>query len=193
MTGIGHNRGPALSGGLGWQKHCWSKARAELLPTLPIEVIRTRLKRAKELGLDYKAYASVRAKTGHDIVALLFSTNALRVLRAGQDLPEEQHRKLKDLVGCERLLAVSSPLVPLEVKSRIEAQGIDITTAIAAPTIAQNYGQTRDALRAALTPNKLPGDKVVVIGDTMLEATWADTARLGAYIPSETYFAGAPL
>lgn len=191
MSGIGHNRGPSLAPGTGWQKHCWTKARADLLPQLPIEVIRTRLKRAKELGLDYKSYASVRAKTGHDIVALLFSSNALRLLRANQDLAQAQAHKLRALEGCERLLTVAPPLVPADVKARLAAQDVDITTAIAAPSIALTFGQTRDALRAALAPSKLPGDKVLVIGDTMLEADWATIARLGAFLPAETFFSGA--
>lgn len=191
MSGMGHNRGPVLGRGNGWQSHCWNKARADLLPQLPIEVIRTRLKRAKELGLDYKSYASVRAKTGHDIVALLFSSNALRVLRVRQEIPPSQAQKLQSLVRCERLLAVSPPLIPEDLKSQLAARDIDITTAIAAPSLAQNIGQTREALQAALTPSKLPGDKVLVVGDTMLEANWATIARLGAFLPAETYFSGA--
>ena len=34
------------------------------------------LEAARELGIDYKSYAGIRAATGRDIVALLFSTNA---------------------------------------------------------------------------------------------------------------------
>lgn len=190
MSEMGHNRGPALGQGTGWQKHCWSKARADLLPQLPIEVIRTRLKRAKELGLDYKSYASVRAKTGHDIVALLFSSNALRVLRAGQDMAQADAEKLRALVGCERLLAVASPLRSEVLKERLAAQNIEITAAIPAPSIALNFGQTRTALRAALDPSKLPADKVLVIGETMLEAEWATIARFGAFLPADTFFQG---
>ena len=70
MSGIGHNNGPTMEGGAGWRRHCWTKAREELLPTLPLEVVRLRVKRAAELGLDYRAYASFRASTGHDVVAL---------------------------------------------------------------------------------------------------------------------------
>jgi hypothetical protein len=188
MSNLGHNRGPALLGGTGWQKHCWSKARADLLPRLPIEVIRTRLKRAKELGLDYKSYASVRAKTGHDIVALLFSSNALQVLRAGQHVSEEVAVKMRGLTRCDGLLAVSAPLVPAALQSDLAARDIAVTTAVAAPSVAQNFGETRDQLRAALAPSKLAGDKVLVIGETMLEADWAGIARLGGFLSAETYF-----
>ena len=61
MSGIGHNGGPALAPAPGWQRHCWRRARADLLPVLPVEVIRNRVRRAAELGIDYRAYASIRA------------------------------------------------------------------------------------------------------------------------------------
>lgn len=79
MGMIGHNNGPTMEAGASWRRHCWTTARQALLPTLPVEVVRTRVRRAKELGLDYRTYASVRAQTGHDVVAFLFSSNALRV------------------------------------------------------------------------------------------------------------------
>lgn len=182
-----------MNGGTGWQKHCWGKARADLLPKLPIEVIRTRLKRAKELGLDYKAYASVRAKTGHDIVALLFSSNALRVLRADQKMREQDANKLRALVRCDRLLAVSLPLSPEGMSARMVEQNTRFSTVISAPTIALSLSETREVLRTALSPSKVPGDKVLVVGDTMLEAEWANVARLGAFLPAEIYFSGVSL
>lgn len=80
MSGIGHNRGPSMDGGASWRRHCWCKARADLLPTLPIEVVRLRVKRAKEIGLDYHTYASFRAASGDDIVALLFQRMCLGIM-----------------------------------------------------------------------------------------------------------------
>ena len=66
----------------------WSKARKGLLgETLPIEVIRMRVRRATELGLPYRSYASIRASTGRDVLGFLFSSNALRLIRAGDALP----------------------------------------------------------------------------------------------------------
>ena len=88
MGEIGHNGGPSLEAGASWRRHCWTSARAALLPTLPIEVVRLRVKRAKALGLDYKTYAGVRAATGHDVVAFLFSSNALRVSLVRPAMPE---------------------------------------------------------------------------------------------------------
>ncbi|MCV6824930.1 MULTISPECIES: hypothetical protein [Halocynthiibacter] len=185
---IGHNGGPVT--GTGWNKHCWSKARKDLLPQLPIEVIRTRLRRAKELGLDYKSYASVRSKTGHDIVALLFSSNALRVFKDGQPVAEAKLQKLAALKHCDSLIAAAIPVSPQSLANQLEDGGVQVLTAFEAPTLAHGIRETREAFKAALSPSKLPGDKVLIVGDTMLEAEWADIARLGAYLPAETYFAG---
>ncbi len=53
----GHNKGPAMDAGVAWRTHCWTAAREALLPTLPIEVLGGRIRRAKEPGLDDKTYA----------------------------------------------------------------------------------------------------------------------------------------
>lgn len=50
-TRAGHNGGPAMNPGSAWRRHCWTVAREALLPTLPVEVVRLRLRRARELGL----------------------------------------------------------------------------------------------------------------------------------------------
>ena len=88
VAGIGHNQGPTMERGASWRRYAWRRARSELLPKLPLEVARRRVRRARELGIDYKAYAGIRAATGRDIIALLFSSNALRLL-AREGKPEE--------------------------------------------------------------------------------------------------------
>ncbi len=82
MAEIGHNGGPSLEAGRGFRKLAWSKARKSLLPSLPLEVVRIHVKRAKRLGLPYKTYATIRSTAGRDIVAFLFSGNAV-ALRPG--------------------------------------------------------------------------------------------------------------
>ena len=77
MSGIGHNRGPSINEGGAWRKYCWQKARSDLLRTLPLEIVRLRVARAREIGLDYRTDATVRATTGQDIVAFLFSSRSL--------------------------------------------------------------------------------------------------------------------
>ena len=64
LHGIGHNNGPSMERGFAYRRHLWTKARKDLVPTLPLFVLKMRVNRAKELGLDYTTYAGVRASTG---------------------------------------------------------------------------------------------------------------------------------
>jgi hypothetical protein len=175
---IGHNRGPAMDEGLSWRTHCWRAARAALLPTLPIEVVRGRVRRAQELGLDYKTYASVRAATGHDVVAFLFSSNALR---ARPDLPDDRAAKLAALVACGRVALVTAPLTP-DVVMRAN---MVIDAAHPAPLWLASFSDASRLIRAALT---VPGDRVVLVGDHGLEQDWCAAGRLAGYIPAARYF-----
>lgn len=187
LAGLGHNLGPTMEPGAAWRKHCWGAARARLLPHLPIEVLRGRIRRAKELGLDYKTYASVRAASGHDVVAFLFSSNALRLLGSNPALPQDRIEKLDALRDCRRLTIVSAPIRP-EVALQAALGLLD--AAHAAPGALASFSQARvliDAARAGL-----PGDRVVLVGDLALEQAWCAAGRLAGYVPADRYFAPAP-
>lgn len=181
---IGHNGGPTIEGGTRWRRHCWTAAREALLPTLPIEVVRTRVRRAKELGLDYRTYASVRAQTGHDVVAFLFSSNALQVRALAPAIPEGRAARLAAIAGAGRIGLAVAPLPP----SALMAGGV-LDAAHAAPPVLMPYHAMARALRAILGP--VPGDRVVVIGDAPLESEWCLAGRLAAYLPAERYFGAA--
>lgn len=180
---IGHNGGPSLEGGVSWRRHCWSAAREALLPTLPVEVVRLRVRRAKELGLDYRTYAGVRAATGHDVVAFLFSSNALRVSVLKPALPEDRVVKLAG-VRCGRLALAVAPLTPGMVE--VANPGV-LDAAHPAPFALAGFGEVRAALRAAL--GKMPPDQVILVGDLGLERDWCAAGRLAGYLPAERYFA----
>jgi len=185
MGGIGHNGGPSLAGGVSWRKHCWSAAREALLPTLPIEVVRLRVKRAKALGLDYRTYAGVRAATGHDVVAFLFSSNALRVSLVSPAMPEVRAVKLAE-VACGRLALAVAPLSPgmLEVANPV------LDGVFPPPYALAGFGEMRDRVRAAL--GRVPSDQVILVGDLGLERDWCAAGRLACYLPAEWYFATPP-
>lgn len=183
-AGIGHDGGPALQG-VAWRTHCWRKARDRLLPTLPVEVVRLRVRRAAELGLDYKTYAGVRACTGHDLVAFLFSSNALRVLRAGDSLPADRALRLTGIYGAGRIGLATPPLTP----AGLQAAAPPLDAAFAAPLALGGFADARTRLRAAL--GGLPGDAVLLIGDHALEAEWCAAGRLAGYLPAARYFGAA--
>jgi len=185
---VGHNNGPSMATGVQFRKLCWSKARAQLLPKLPIEVIRRRVKRAAELGLNYKSYASIRATSGHDVVAFLFSSNALRVLKENGNLPADRVDKLTALQRTGRLVAVNAPLTTDAMIAVAANSGIMLDTVITSPGMTHSWGQARSIILSALEPGNLPADTVVAIGDTALEREWCAAGRLAGYVSAQSYF-----
>lgn len=183
MAGIGHNNGPTMEDGASWRKHAWGKARAGLLPVLPIEVVRLRVRRAAELGLDYRTYASIRAASGHDVIAFLFSTNALRLLPPHPALPHDRRAALSALNAVGRAALVRVPMDPARV---LALAGGLIDSAHQAPRPFAGWAEARRQILAALP---CAADRVVMVGDTAEERDWAQAARLAWYLPADRYFA----
>lgn len=181
VAGLGHNGGPEMTG-LSWRAHCWRQARSRLLPTLPVEVVRLRVRRAAELGLDYKTYAGVRATTGHDLVAFLFSSNALRVFATSTALGDDRQ------AGLSRTKAV---LIGLATAPLSTTKLVDIAPRLSAahpsPLHLGSFAEARGRLRGAM--GNLAPDTVLLIGDHPLEREWAAAGRLAGYLPAEQYFA----
>ena len=180
--GPGHNGGPTLEPGASWRRHCWTAARTRLLPTLPIEVLRGRIRRAQDLGLDYRTYASVRAATGHDVVAFLFSSNALRLVPPAS-LPADRQARLAALRDCDRI-ALAQGAGPQAVLAA--CTGL-IDAAHPAPPLLGSFALARAPLRPAL--GRGPGDRVILVGDHRLEQDWTMAGRLAGYLPADRYFA----
>jgi len=158
------------------------QARAALLPTLPIEVVRLRVRRAKAIGLDYKTYASVRAATGHDVVAFLFSSNALRAHLLAPQMPPDRAEKLAAM-ACTRLGLAVAPLPA----SALHAANPELDATHAAPYAFARFRDQANHLRALLGP--LSGDRVILVGDTGLERDWCTAGRLAAYLLAARFFA----
>ena len=184
MVKIGHNGGPAM-GGQGWRSHCWTVARQNLLPNLPLEVVRTRVRRAKDLGLDYKTYAGVRATTGHDLVAFLFSSNALRVDRLGVVAPDVAQKL--GAVQADRLALAQG----IAAGDLLAANPASLTDAAAAPAPFAAFRDQAQALRAAL--GKRSGDRVLLICDAPWESDWVSAGKLAGLLPAARYFSDASL
>lgn len=175
--------------GQAWRTQCWTRARADLLPALPLEVVRNRVRRAQELCLPYRSYATIRATTGRDIVAFLFSSNALDMRRTAQPVPPARAARLSAIRGAERLVAAHAPISPEAALTALRDQGLDVSHALAAPGLAQGWSETRARLTDAVQSRNLHPASVLVIGATTLERGWPETARLAGYLPAETYFA----
>ncbi|RRH72209.1 hypothetical protein [Falsigemmobacter faecalis] len=184
VAGIGHNGGPEMAG-FQWRRHCWSQARARLLPVLPVEVVRLRVKRAQDLGLDYKTYAGVRAATGRDIIAFLFSSNALRLEKLLR-VPERERERLLSLRGVGRLALAQS----MAADQLLIANGDVLDGAGQAPLPMESFRATAERLRAVL--GRSPGDAVVLVAsDAPWERDWTAAGKLAAMIPAERFFTPA--
>jgi hypothetical protein len=184
--GPGHNKGPVLDGGTSWRRFAWARARADLLPVLPVEVVRLRVRRAAELGLSYRTYAGVRAASGRDVIGFLFSSNALRVLRAGDALPVDRAATLAALRGCDRTALVHRPLDPARL---VDGHALD--AAARAPGFDQSWSAMRARLAAVIRQRGRPADGYLVIGETAFERDWAEAARSAGFLSAERYFGGA--
>lgn len=183
IAGLGHNNGPSMEGGRAWRTHVWRKARADLLPKLPLEVVRLRVKRAKALGLPYKTYAGIRAATGHDLVGFLFSSNALGAYVPGKAVPVPIVEKLVSLEQTKRI-GVAHRRIDLT-----GCAGLDQCTAAPAPHLS--WSKMRDHMKAIVVAQGYPADRWVMVGDTMDERDWAVAAQMAGYLPAPVYFAPA--
>lgn len=188
MSGIGHNGGPTMEAGYGFRKLAWTKARRALLPALPLEVIRIHVKRAERLGLPYRTYATIRATSGHDIVAFLFSGNALDLRPRRIALPGPVAERLTDLPA-ERLAAIYAPTHPAAV---LAANPGTLDHALPAPGFTESWRTMRDRLGAAIRDRNLPRDGVVLVAATAVERDWCGAAGLAGILPAETFFGRGP-
>ncbi len=181
--GIGHNSGRVDEPGRSWRKHVWTKARKNLMPTLPIEVVRLRVRRAAELGLSYKTYAGIRASTGHDLIGFLFSNNALQVMRDGQPLSDDRANTLGALVRADCTGVAHVPVTPTHMAG---LQGI--ARGFAAPAFTDSWVAMRDQMQAIACAQGQPADRFVMIGDTAFEQEWAEAARMAGYLKADRFF-----
>jgi len=181
---IGHNNGPSMEPGHAFRRHAWARARSDLLPQLPLNVIRRRVARAKEIGLDYRVYATVRATTGRDIIGFLFSSNALRLHLVTRRIEPDRARHLAGVRGCDRTALLHPPHGAIP-------EGEPLDAAHPAPAPFALWRDQRAHLLGILNARGLPADGVILIGDAPFEREWCGAARLAGYVPGDGFF-GAP-
>ena len=184
--GIGHNQGPTLERGQKWRAFQWQKAREEAMPkAIPLMVVKMHVARAHALGLDYPTYAAVRKASGRDIMGLLFSSNALRILRAeAPRMPLARSEKLAAVQGARRLALVHLPLGA----SSIGAANPELDAVARAPKFTDSWSDMAEHLQRAITDQSLARDQVLIVGDTMTEREWSAAARAAGYVEAARYF-----
>jgi hypothetical protein len=188
VSRLGHNAGPPLDPGRSWRAHCWRAARKALTPHLPVEVIRRRVARARELGLAYPDYAAILLGTGRDVAAFLFTSEAIgQRLERQARLSAAAARKLPTLVRVDRLLMAGPEGAALA--AALARAGAAAAAGGPAPPPLAPPADGRAAIRALLAPLGLPGDAVAMIGARADERAWAEAARLATFIAAPAYFA----
>ncbi|MGR3455201.1 hypothetical protein [Pseudooceanicola sp.] len=180
LPGIGHNRGPSMDEGRAWRVHSWTRARAQAEETLPVELVRMRMRRAAELGMSYRTYASVRATAGRDPAALVFSSNALG-LHGGRGPEPSVRARLDGLRACLRIGLLTAPLDPVAL-----AEDLPLDRLYRAPPPGARWPVLRGTL--ARIQDGRPASAFVLIGAAPGEAEWAAAGRLGAYLDAARYF-----
>ncbi|MBV1895399.1 MAG: hypothetical protein KUG70_03000 [Rhodobacteraceae bacterium] len=184
-TMIGHNNGPNMERGHSYRSYQWRRAQQALMPnTLPMMLIKMRVRRAAELGMAYKTYARIRQASGQDIMALLFSSNALRIIGNGAKMPDAETRALEAVKSASKLTLVHAPNTPPAV---LQANPV-LDAAQAAPRFTDSWTQMRERVQAVIRQRNLPGDQVLIIGDAPLEAEWTAAARAAGYLAADQYF-----
>ncbi|MAC77616.1 MAG: hypothetical protein CML66_06090 [Rhodobacteraceae bacterium] len=185
-AGIGHNQGPSMDRGVSYRTYQWKRAREAMMPkAIPLFVVKMRVRRAAELGMDYATYARCRQATGHDILALLFSSNALRVIGPGAAMPDAETRALEKVKAAKKLTLVHAPKDPgavLQANPVLDATG-------AAPRFTDSWSQMRERVQGFIRAQALPARQVLIIGDTPMEEEWSTAAQACGYLPSAQYFA----
>ncbi|MFK7835359.1 MAG: hypothetical protein AB8B60_04000 [Sulfitobacter sp.] len=186
MAGIGHNQGPSMERGEKWRTYQWQRARAKAMPkTMPLMIVKMHVARAHALGLDYPTYAAVRKASGRDIMGLLFSSNALRVVRAENPyVPVERGEVISAVEGAQKLALVHRPLDP----DMIQLANPMFDAVGHAPKFTDSWADMRDHIGGFITNRHLPRDQVLIIGDTTLERHWSAAAQAAGYVEAARYF-----
>ena len=185
-AGIGHNQGPTMERGQKWRTFQWEKARSAAMPkAMPLMVVKMHVARARALGLAYPTYAAVRKASGRDIMGLLFSSNALRIVDAATpQMPVARGDVLSAVSGAKRLALVHAPVKAEAVAARNPA----LDAVGCAPKFTATWAEMRDHLGGFIAAQQLVSDQVLVIGDTALERDWCTAARAAGYLDAERYF-----
>ncbi|MEM7498506.1 MAG: hypothetical protein AAF371_11005 [Pseudomonadota bacterium] len=195
LPGIGHNNGPSLDGARSWRRHCWKAAKKVVAPPAPLEVVRRRVARARQLGLTYPAYASILLGTGRDVRGLLFTAGALGLTVAGTldrlvRMDRAKAERLRAIERCDRLILlpagerIEGVAEALARAERIETAGIG-----AAPEEPASYAARAGAMKVLLDGPGLPADTVVLVGTVPEERAVAEAGRLAKFLAADLYFA----
>lgn len=103
--GIGHNQGPPLDPETRWRVHSWRKAQEKAWCNPPIELVRRRSRRARELGLSYRAYTAVLLDRGAHLETVVFDLGGTLVRIANDEVALDAAGQVELLPGVAQRLS----------------------------------------------------------------------------------------
>ena len=112
-AGLGHNGGPSMDEGVAWRTYAWTRGPRGAAPdACPSRSCACGSPAPASWGSTTgptRACAPPRAATS---IGFLYSTNALRLLRPTDALPEDRRARLAAVAGADRTALVQPPLDP---------------------------------------------------------------------------------
>lgn len=200
---LGHNGGPPLPSAASWNAFCWRKAAAASRKTPSREVLAIRMRRAAELGLDYKTFAAVLAHAGATPKTLIVVLARDLVAHGafGPQITGAGHLALRAGVT-EKLAGLSRPDIVLVAPAPAGGPARETLTDALAATVrtvgrpVAAWGvlpsaaarETAEALTGLLAEAGLaPGTALLIAGpDTYQDI--ATRARLAGVLSPQRYF-----
>ncbi len=176
--GIGHNNGPPMA--TRWGLHCWRRAQAQAWKAPAPEIVRLRLRRAAELGLSYRQYASILMEAGRSPTAIVFGLEALATPGAVE--------RLRGL-DRPRLLAVA---IDGNGDGRADERLRQLADAAGGRVASWRSVADPDALPRAvldlLAVQAVSPKATLMVGASDVERDCAIRARLAAFLHADAYF-----
>lgn len=174
--GIGHNNGPPMA--TRWGTHCWRRAQARAWKPPGPEVVRLRLRRAAELGLDYRQLAAILMETGRAPTAIVFALEALLAPGAAERLRGlDRPRLLAVAVDRDGAAAARAGQVGADGGRRLDGW-----------RVVADRRELPDAVTALLDAQGVPPAAALLVGVSDADREVVVRARLAAYLDAAAYF-----
>lgn len=208
-AGIGHNQGPPLDA---WNAFCWRKAQKAAWKSVPIEVVRRRCRRARELGLSYQDYAAVIMDRGAHLQTLFFDLGGTLVEVENDEVRTDSSGRIRPLPGVVEKLSglkdckvfvitnqagVAEGLITAEqARSFIEQINALCNTVLTDYRVCMEAADSRSRFRKPqpgmvcelLAEHGLLPSAAVMIGDSESDRKCAEAAKLARFIWARDYF-----
>lgn len=209
---IGHNQGPPLEPDNSWNSFCWRKAHKAAWKAPPVEVVRRRCRRARDLGLSYRDYTAIVLDRGTHPFVLIFDLGGTLVEIENDEIRSDPQGRVRPLPGVVEKLSglvgykifvvtnqagVAEGLITAEqARSFVEQVDRLCGAVITDYRICMEPAGSGSAFRKPrpgmvvdlLAAHKLPPAAAVMIGDSENDRECAAAAKLACFVWARDYF-----